>query len=231
MGFCTDLAPVPEPDTVLETFARLRRARRTVGHFRFLTACPRLLAMGSGAAPALTDQLVARLAHRDEAAIHAAYESLADPLFRFLRSRCGQDELAGDIVGETFIELIRSAPRLEGGVEGLRRWLFTAALHNLLDELRKRQRRGEDVAADAASAGGGRDLGRWVGGQRAPRSPEEHVVDGERDAEVRRALIGLPDAQREVLELRFAGELPAAQAGEVMGRSPGGRCASSSIGR
>lgn len=182
--------------------------------------------------PALDDELVAALGDRDPTAVTAAYAALADPLFRFVRSRCASDDLAADIVEATFVELIHTAPRLEGGEAGLRRWMFTAARHNLLDEQRKQRRRGdvaltEEPGADGGdpAAGGRTPDGEDVRGQPghadpAP-TPEDHAAAADRDAEVRRALATLPDDQREVLELRFAGELSAGEIGEVMGRSPG----------
>lgn len=186
------------------------------------------------AAPALDDRQVAALGARDPAAITAAYEALADPLFRYLRSRCDQDELAADMVEATFVELIQQAPQLTGGVVGLRRWLFTAARHNLLDEQRKQQRRGDvPLSDDEGTEGADRFLGGTAGrageaGERGQAghadpvaTPEDAFLDAERDTEVRRALATLPDEQREVLELRFAGELSAGEIGEVMDRTPG----------
>ncbi len=183
-------------------------------------------------APALDDALVGRLAERDRSAVLAAYAALADPLFRYLRARSGDPELAADVVGTTFIELVEQAPCLEGGVAGLRRWLFTAARHNLVDEQRKRGRRREVLAGDRpGESEPARDAADVrlsataepapAEGAASPPTPEEQVVDAERDAEVRRALATLPDDQREVLELRFAGALTAAEAGAVMDRSPG----------
>lgn len=182
--------------------------------------------------PALTDELIAALGRREPAAITAAYEALADPLFRYVRSRCRDDELAADIVESTFVELLRAPPTLEGGEVGLRRWLFTAARHNLIDELRKRRRRGDVALSEEPGADGGERVAgepaaarEGGGGQPAhgdaPPTPEEQALAGERDEQVRDALATLPDDQREVLQLRFAGELSAAEIAEVLQRSPG----------
>lgn len=185
--------------------------------------------------PALDDRQVAALGDRDPGAITAAYEALADPLFRYLRSRCEQDELAADIVEATFVELLQAAPQLTGGVVGLRRWLFTAARHNLLDEQRKHRRRGDVALSDeegteaadrfrgdgSAGGAGGAAEGGQPGHADPVATPEQAFLDAERDTEVRRALASLPEVQREVLELRFAGELSADEAGEVMHRSAG----------
>jgi RNA polymerase sigma-70 factor (ECF subfamily) len=193
---------------------------------------PKLGTVGCDDTAALTDQHVVALAQRDSEAITAAYEAMANPVFRYVRSRCGDDELAADIVETTFVELLRAAPQLDGGVAGLRRWLFTAARHNLLDEQRKQRRRGDVALSDEDGADGGDratgDVAPPTGSQRgqpghadARPTPEEQVTAGERDADVRRALATLPDDQREVLRLRFAGELSAAEIGEIMQRSPG----------
>lgn len=188
--------------------------------------------MSSPTAAPLEASVVAALAERAPDAIAAAYEALADPLFRYVRSRCRDDELAADVVEATFVELLEAAPQLEGGDTGLRRWMFTAARHNLLDEQRKQRRRGdvplsdETGADDGAGSSGAFGAGKHGGvGQaghaEAAANPEERLIAAEGDAEVRAALATLPDDQREVLELRFAGELTAKETGEVMGRSPG----------
>ena len=180
----------------------------------------------AGHSSPVDDATVAAVADRDPDAVAAVYEALADPLFRYVRSRCACAELAADVVEATFVELIHTAPRLEDGIVGARRWLFTAARHNLLDEQRKQRRRGDLPLPGPYSEGASRethqDAGRRGPTQPLPElTPEEQVVAAERDEEVRGALALLPVDEREVLELRFAGELSAAEAGEVMGRSAG----------
>lgn len=147
---------------------------------------------------------------RDPDAIAACYEALADPLFRYLVGLCGDWTLAEDLVEATFVELIESAPDLTGGATGLRRWLFRAARNNLFDARRKASRRGDQSLEDLELDGPGDDP-----------NPEEAALAGEESAVVQAALAQLSPDQREVLLLRFAGELTGPEIAELTGRTVG----------
>jgi len=56
--------------------------------------------------------LIERLRAREPAAFTEAYESHRRPLYSFLRRLCGDAGLADDMFQETWIQLVRYAPRL-----------------------------------------------------------------------------------------------------------------------
>lgn len=162
-------------------------------------------------ADGLPEDVLDGIERRDPDAVAACYEHLADPLFRYVLALGSSWALAEDLVEDTFVELLEQAPRLEGGVSGLRAWLFRAARNNLLDARRKEIRRGDQVLDEQTAA-------------RRPApgpGPEElTVLSGEADA-MRRLLEQLSPDQREVLVLRFVADLTGPEVAAATGRSVG----------
>jgi len=117
-------------------------------------------------------------------------------VYRFLRAAVGPDD-ADDCLQETFMAALRAYPRLRPGSD-LRAWVLTIARRKAVDAHRARARRPIAMADPP---------------ERRSLPPDE--ADPELWAEVRR----LPDRQRTAVALRFAGDLPYARIGEVMGCS------------
>lgn len=159
----------------------------------------------------LAPWVIEGVAARDPDAVALAYEALADPLFRYLLSRCGDVTLAEDLVEATFLELVEAAPRITGGTSGLRAWLFRAARNNLIDHSRKARRRGDTTLDDR------RDLTRAS----TEAGPEALAVAAETAATVRAALTDLSPDQQEVLALRFAAGLTGPEIAAITGRTVG----------
>lgn len=163
------------------------------------------------AAALLSDDVIDGVGRRDPDALGACYEVLADPLFRYVRGLCGDARLAEDMVEETFLELVQAAPRITGGMGGLRAWLYRAARNNLIDVKRKQARRG-DVPLDMDQATLRPDL--------SP-GPEAAAVLGERHDVLWAALAQVSEDQREVLILRFVSGLSGPEVAEATGRTVG----------
>ena len=136
------------------------------------------------------------------------YRETAGPVERFLRARGVRD--ADDVVGDTFLNIVRSIERFDGNEDAFRAWVFTIA-HNT-----------------------GIDRERWLA--RRPAHPVTHddlvgigpTGDAEADAmdrlsldHVRRVLGRLTAEQRDVLLLRLLGGLTVDQVAVVVGRSAG----------
>ncbi|MEU4569456.1 sigma-70 family RNA polymerase sigma factor [Micromonospora sp. NPDC023956] len=87
------------------------------------------------AAPADTETLMRR--------IHEEYRT---PLLRFLtRLVLGQQELAEDLVQETFLRAWRNLPTLAAEPQRIAPWLYTVARHVAIDAMRSRQARPPEV--------------------------------------------------------------------------------------
>ena len=128
------------------------------------------------------------------------YRELAPAVLGYLRAqRAIEPE---DLVGEVFLQVARDLPRFSGDGDALRRWVFTIAHHRLIDDRRRRARRPQ--LADTA-----------VPDTAAPQLAE--AVDPALIA----ALERLTADQREVVLLRFVGDLPLEAVAKVTKRNVG----------
>jgi RNA polymerase sigma factor (sigma-70 family) len=136
------------------------------------------------------------------------YEAVAPQLTRYLRAR-GVPE-PDDVVGETFVKVVRYIDGFEGDEAAFRTWVFTIGRNLVVDDLRKRSRRPVDVVTDeqlltAAPLGNAED-------------------DAMRDlatAHVEEVLATLSVDQRDVLLLRILGGLTIAEIAMVLRKKEG----------
>src|SRR4051812_9563892 len=105
------------------------------------------------------------------------------PLFRFAYRLMGSAADAEDIVQECFLELMRPGCSYDPKKAPVRTYLFGVVRNQSLKRLRAR------IPVDATSA------------FRRDVSPESEALRSEREQEVARAILQLPDTQREVLIL------------------------------
>lgn len=137
--------------------------------------------------------------------LSAALARYERPLLKYAHSLCGHRELARDVVQDTFIRLSRERRRLAEG--DLARWLFTVCRHRIIDVLRK-ERRIVPMPPEAMVAEAG-------------PTPSFTAAIETREAEetIRRFVEELPDAEREVVRLRFQTGLSYAEIAAVVGES------------
>jgi RNA polymerase sigma factor (sigma-70 family) len=118
----------------------------------------------------------------------------------------GDRAAAEDVVALAFERLYRSRSRLDRARGTPRAWLFAIARNAALDELRRRRRQPQWAPAAEPS-----DIGddSWA-------AAIEHI---ERRATVRAALSALPPREREVVLLKFHGQLSNGELARVLGIS------------
>lgn len=87
--------------------------------------------------------LVEGIRLRSEDAFRAVYDIIADDLLSFAYGMVSDRRTAEDIVQESFVELVRAAPRLRGDGKALASWLYRSVRFGCLDEYRRRRRRPE----------------------------------------------------------------------------------------
>jgi len=136
------------------------------------------------------------------------YEAVAPHLTRYLCAR-GVPE-PDDVVGETFVKVVRYIEGFDGDEAAFRTWVFTIGRNLVVDDLRKRTRRPVDVAPDEQLLRAG------------PRGDAED--DAMRDlatAHVEEVLDHLSVDQRDVLLLRILGGLTIGEIALVVGKKEG----------
>jgi RNA polymerase sigma-70 factor (ECF subfamily) len=162
------------------------------------------------------EELMLALVEGDEAALGELYDRHAGPIFRAAVLRLGDRQLAEEVLQDTYLALWNRAELFDARAGSLRAWLSTIARNRSVDRLRVLGRRppamplsgllGED-APDASAAEVALHAATPVSGVSASVDPEE-VLDGAWvRAEVERALAGIPDQERQVIELAYYQEL------------------------
>ncbi len=152
-----------------------------------------------------SDAALITAARTDPEAFTAVFERHAGSVHGFLARRAGQ-HVADDLLGEVFATAFGARGRYDTAVEDARPWLFGIA-RNVLHSHQRSGRRLADAVARLPVEG---PTDTW---------PD---VDARLDAAsqahpVRRALLSLPDAEREVLQLVAWEDLTPTEAGAVLG--------------
>ena len=144
------------------------------------------------------DAKLARDAAKDRSAFAAIYERHRTPVYRYLRARTATDEDAQDLTAATFERAMGAIHRFQPVGGGMSAWLIRIARNAHADAARHQRRRGTR-SDDGAAA------------------PAVAPAD---DSVLLQSLIdGLPDMQREAIQLRFAAGLTAREIGGVLGIS------------
>lgn len=141
------------------------------------------------------DELLRRVASRDEHAFALLYERHVGAARATARRVCG--EWGDDAVQEAFIAVWRDAPGFRPRAGGAAGWLHTIVRNRGVDLCR------QELVRSRRTVCGGSGID-W-------RTPEDVVVSGEERARLRAAVAGLPAPQREVILLAYAGDLTQAE--------------------
>ncbi|CAN5442634.1 sigma-70 family RNA polymerase sigma factor [soil metagenome] len=152
----------------------------------------------------------------EDVAPYVEHVPLSDPEFKaqlaqviphlraFGRSLSGSRDLADDLVQETLLKAWAARLRFQAGTN-MRAWTFIILRNLYLSQMRRSRFRGEwdDLVADRILA--------------APASQDKHVELGD----MQRALLHLPQPQREALILVGAGGFAYEEAAEICGVAVG----------
>jgi RNA polymerase sigma-70 factor, ECF subfamily len=150
------------------------------------------------------EELMRRYVGGDDAAFRALFDRYAPALMRLTARRLRSDELAREVVQQTFFQM--HAARHDFRTDRkLRPWVFTIAMNLVREQFRRRTRRRETAFEEASVPAG----------ERVP------VEGKERAALIHAAMAQLPRSQREVVELHFFEERPFAEVAEILGSTEG----------
>ena len=152
------------------------------------------------------ENLVRRAQHHDQEAFTQLYEEHFDKIYRYIVFKIGNATEAEDMTQQVFLNALKSISSFKWKGVPFSAWLFRIAHNQIVDHLRKKKQ--STVPLDESLASSDDNL--------------QLVVEQKLDIEqMLLATKQLTEAQREVISLRFAGELPIAQVARTMGKSQG----------
>jgi RNA polymerase sigma-70 factor (ECF subfamily) len=129
------------------------------------------------------------------------YEEHAEPLLGFLVYRTGDRVLAEEVLADTFERVLRARSRFDPRRASAKTWVYSIALNRLADLHRRRdaerralQRSGADLVESTSDAD-------WVDGR----------------ADLRAALAGLDEVEREAVALRYGADLSVPEVADLLG--------------
>lgn len=160
----------------------------------------------------MTDEALLALAQGEDA---EAFETLVrrytQPIYAFATRILGDADDAADVAQHTFVQCYNALPRLRSDTS-LRPWFYRVARNRCLDLLRQRRTLPADLPREdeeerdalAAVAAGGPSLESLA---------ERHDLQ----RLLAEAITGLPAKYREVVALRYEGDLTFGEIGEALG--------------
>jgi RNA polymerase sigma-70 factor (ECF subfamily) len=152
-----------------------------------------------------TEQRAAVVAQAfDGSAVERLFRECAGDVHGYAISLLGDRAGAEDVIAQAFERLYRSRARLDRSRGTPRAWLFAIVRNATLDELRRRHRQSLDAhGAEAVDVA----------------EPSQAIEHAERRATLQAALLELPLREREVVLLKFHGQLTNGELARVLGIS------------
>ena len=151
--------------------------------------------------------LVKRAQGGDLSAIGQIYDRHQERLFRYIRVRVSNNEVAEDLTGELFMRMIANLPDYRLTAAPFAAWLYRIAYNLIVDHYRQ-DGQSRDAPIEAAERRQGTDSN--------PAPLVERQLKLER---VQRALEDLDEGQREVIRLRFLAGLSLKEVAEYLDKS------------
>jgi len=152
------------------------------------------------------ERLVRRAQHHDQEAFAQLYEEYFDKIYRYVTFKIGNKTEAEDMTQQVFLNALQSISSFKWKGIPFSAWLFRIAHNQVVDHLRRKKRTAVPLDESLAS------------NDNNPQLVVEQRLDIEQLLLATKQLTG---AQREVISLRFAGELSIAQVAKAMGKSQG----------
>jgi len=136
-------------------------------------------------------ELLSRLHQQDVTSLEAIYDRYSGYVHALALRMLGRREEAEEVTQDVFWQLWKGRIRYDPERGRFSAWLLTIARSRALDRLRSSRRRppGEPLAPESPD--------------RVSASPEQNAYLAERRRRVQTALGGLPEAQKQVIELSF----------------------------
>lgn len=152
------------------------------------------------------NSLVASIAKGDKHAMALLFARHNVRIHRYVARLTGSTSLAEDVVSEVYLDVWRGAAGF-GGKSNVSTWLLAIARHKAITALRRRTEAPLDDDAAAAIADDA-------------DNPEAVAHQASRNVVVRRCLMQLPPALREVIDLVYYHEKTVAEVAQIVGIPP-----------
>jgi RNA polymerase sigma-70 factor, ECF subfamily len=146
------------------------------------------------------DDVLVAAAVRDREQFAVLYERYRLAVYRYLRARGADDDLALDLTADTFERALRSLGGYRPRAGGFAAWLLRIARNARIDDQRRTARLVPlpDVEPESSD-----------------RASPDLAID------LRRLVAGLPPPTRDAIALRYGAGLTASEIGAVLGKRPG----------
>ena len=146
-------------------------------------------------------------AQADPSQFDTLYERYRQRIYAYLRSRTADEEDAADLTQQAFVQALDALPRYRPQHTTFGAWLFRIARNVAIDfHRRKRPSVTWDLVPEALQPTANPD-------------PAAGLIQQESHARLRALFVSLNAESRELLTLRFAGQLTAPEIGAVIGAS------------
>lgn len=151
----------------------------------------------------IEQQALVRAAQAEPQAFDGIYRQYADPVYRYLLSRTRNPGVAEELTAQTFLAALEAFPRYRHRGK-LAAWLFSIARNKSADHFRDADRLADlDQIAD------------W----QTDLDLDARNQESERRRALQAAIAELPEAQQELLRLRYLAELSFSEMGDLLGRN------------
>lgn len=142
----------------------------------------------------------------EHSALTTLYEFYFPRVYRFVAARLGGGEDAEDVTEEIFLKVINNIGSFTWRGLPFGAWLFRIARNEVVSHTRRQRYRSATAQLD----------------EQIRDDSQDHVADVERQSQldmVREAAEKLPEAQRQVIALRFGAGLSVAETASTLGKS------------
>ena len=153
------------------------------------------------------EELIRRAQEFDQEALGWLYELFYPKVYNYAYLQLGDVQQAEDLASEVLLRVLESLKGYRFRGVPLTAWVFRIARNYLIDLHRRRQRRPQ--------------VGLYEGIPSAEDSPHVAAERAIAHDELRLALTGLTEEQRQVIILKFVEDMDNASVARVMGRSQG----------
>ena len=159
-------------------------------------------------APAVGEDVLRRAVARDEEAFAALYEAHLSRVYRHVRYRVGDPDLAEDITSQVFLRAWQAIDRYRP-VEGrpFMAWLFTIANNLIIDHHRKAKRELPGIEPE-------RHIARTA-------DPEEAAIGQDLNDQIRAAIGRLKPEYQLIVSLRLVEDMDYEDIARILNKKPG----------